>query len=247
MEQQNKPWVFITGGSRGLGRGIVLSLVEDYRVVFTYLNNSEKANEVESLAKTNGGEAIAIQCDGTDYEAVNLIAKDCIEQYGAPYAVINNAGITQDSLMISMDVESWRNVLTTNLDATFYVTQAFLPAMFAEKKGIVLLMSSVTAVKGNAGQVNYAATKSALTGIARTLALETARFKIRVNAIAPGLLETEMAENIPEKDRKKLEKSIPLRRLGKVSEVSSLVNYLLSESAAYITGQTIIIDGGLSA
>lgn len=247
MEPQNKSWVLVTGGTRGIGKGIVLSLLPEYHVIFTYKRNSEQAEQVEAQARLEGGMAIGLKCDGVDQSQVRKMAEKCIEQFGAPYAVINNAGITQDSLLLSMSTLSWQNVIATNLDSTFYMTQAFLPAMLAEKRGVILFMSSVTALKGNPGQVNYAATKSALTGMARSLALEVARFKVRVNAIAPGLIETEMADNVPEKERQQLEKSIPLRRMGKVSEVSGLVRYLLSDSAAYITGQTLVIDGGLSA
>lgn len=247
MDQQNKPWVLVTGGSRGIGKGIVLSLLGDYRVIFTYKNNSGQAEQVEAQARHEGGVAIGLKCDGVDQAQVRQLAESCIQQFGAPYAVINNAGITQDSLLLSMPLQSWQSVISTNLDATFHMTQAFLPAMLGEKRGVILLMSSVTAIKGNPGQVNYAATKSALTGMARSLALEIARFKIRVNAIAPGLIETEMAGNIPDKERQLLEKRIPLRRMGTVAEVSGLVRYLLSDSAAYITGQTLVIDGGLSA
>ncbi|AXE28502.1 3-oxoacyl-ACP reductase [Chromobacterium phragmitis] len=242
-----QPWVLVTGGSRGIGKGLVLELAKDYRVVFTYKSNAEQARAVEEAVLRMGGEAYAVQCDGSDPEAAKRLATQCLERFGAPHAVINNAGVTRDGLMMSMPLASWRDVISANLDAVFHVTQAFLPAMCGEKRGAVLLMSSVTAVKGNMGQANYAATKAAMAGLARTLALETARFKIRVNAIAPGLIDTDMADGIPEKARQQLEKNIPLRRLGTVGEVAGLARYLLSDAAAYITGQTIVMDGGLSS
>jgi len=197
--------------------------------------------------RANGGEVVSFQCDGSDQLQVQQLAEQCLQRFGAPYAIINNAGITRDNLVISMPSDAWKSVLTTNLDAAFYVTQAFLSSMMGERQGVILFMSSVTAFKGNPGQVNYAATKAAMTGMTRSLAVEVARFNLRVNAIAPGLIETEMAEKIPDKERQKLERGIPLRRMGKVVEVYALVRYLLSEDAAYLTGQTIVIDGGLSA
>lgn len=247
MAQTQKPWALVTGGSRGIGRGIVTTLANDHRIVFTYRSRHEEAAAVVEQVRSAGGEAHAWCCDGSDPAQVRSLAEGCLEKFGPPAAVINNAGITRDSLFMSMPAQAWREVLATNLDATFLVTQAFLPAMLGERRGAIVLMSSVTALKGNAGQANYAATKAAMTGMARTLALEVARFKVRVNAVAPGLIETEMAEAIPERQQRELAGGIPLRRMGRVDEVAKLVRYLVSDDAAYITGQTLVIDGGLSA
>lgn len=247
MQHTKKDWVLVTGGSRGIGRGLVGALAKDYHVVFTYLSKKDIAEAFVAQIRDTGGQADAFQCNGRDPEQVKALAENCLQAFGSPYAVINNAGITRDALVVSMTDEAWRDVLSVNLDACFYMSRAFLPAMMGERRGVILLMSSVTAFKGNAGQVNYAATKGAMVGMARSMALEVARFKIRVNAIAPGLIATEMTENIPEKARNELQASIPLRRMGAVSEVVELARYLLSKPAAYITGQTIVIDGGLCA
>lgn len=246
MEPQFKPWVLVTGGSRGIGRGLVEALSNQFRVVFTYKGSSDLAEELVSHIYTSGGDAHAFKCDGTDSQQVKTFAAGCISQFGAPLAIINNAGITRDALLYSMSDEDWKGVISTNLDSAFLMSRAFLPSMMEERVGTVLLMASVTAIKGNAGQVNYAATKAAMVGMAKSMALELARFKIRVNVIAPGLIGTEMAEQIPEKERKELQKGIPLRRMGTVQEIAELARYLISDHAAYITGQTIVIDGGLS-
>lgn len=246
MEPQFKPWVLVTGGSRGIGRGIVEALSNQYRVIFTYKGSNELAEEVVGRIYTAGGDAHAFKCDGTDPQQVRSFAAGCITQFGAPLAVINNAGITRDALLYSMTDDEWKGVLSTNLDSAFLMSRAFLPAMMEERRGAILHMASVTAIKGNAGQVNYAATKAAMIGMAKSMALELARFKIRVNVIAPGLIGTEMAEQIPEKERKELQRGIPLRRMGTVQEIAELARYLISDHAAYITGQTIVIDGGLS-
>jgi len=247
MEKQIKPWVLVTGGSRGIGKCLVQNMSKKYCVVFTYKSQREKAEQIENEVRADGGDVISFQCDGSDQTQVNKIVEQCLNRFGTPYAIINNAGITRDSLITSMQKDDWQNVMATNLDATFYITQAFLPSMLTERNGVVIFMSSVTAFKGNPGQVNYAATKAAMTGITRSLALEVARFNLRVNAIAPGLIETEMSERIPDKERQKMERRIPLRRMGSVFEIYALVNYLLSKEAAYLTGQTIVIDGGLTA
>lgn len=247
MNKQIKPWVLVTGGSRGIGRGIVESLADQYLIVFTYKCNAEKAEDVVADVEAAGGEAHAFQCDGTDSENIKVFTEQCIARFGPPHAIINNSGITRDALLYSMNDNDWHSVLSANLDSAFLISRAFLPAMMGERHGTILLMSSVTAVKGNPGQVNYAATKAAMIGMAKSMALELARFKIRVNVIAPGLVATEMAKAIPEKARKELQESIPLRRMASVQEVAELVRYLISDHAAYITGQAIVIDGGLSA
>lgn len=247
MEPQLKPWVLVTGGSRGIGRGLVEALSSQYRVVFTYKGRADLAEDMSSKICAAGGDVHAFKCDGADTAQVKAFAEASCSLFGAPLAVINNAGITRDVLLYSMTDEDWNGVIHTNLDSAFLMSRAFLPAMMAERRGVILHMASVTAVKGNSGQVNYAATKAAMIGMAKSMSLELARFNIRVNAIAPGLIATEMAEQIPEKERKELQKGIPLRRMGTVQEIAELARYLISDPAAYITGQTIVIDGGLSA
>jgi 3-oxoacyl-[acyl-carrier protein] reductase len=161
--------------------------------------------------------------------------------------VINNAGLTDDALLINMKPKQWDDVIRTNLDGTYNVTSAFLPAMIQQDKGSIVQISSVSGLRGNIGQANYSATKSGLIGFSRSIALEVARFNVRVNVIAPGLIETELAAGMPEADRRRLIKSIPLRRLGKPGDVAALVAFIISDDAGYITGQVFVIDGGLSS
>lgn len=247
-ETQTKPWVLVTGGSRGIGRGIVEALAaRGYEVVFTYLNSDTAAAEVEAAVAAAGGKALGMRCDGTDEEQVQTMVRQLLAARGAPYGLILNAGITRDALILQMSVADWDRVIESNLRGVFLTMHAFLPAMIENRDGVVLQMSSVTGLKGNPGQSNYAATKAAMMGMTRTLALELGRFNIRVNAIAPGFIETEMLSDFPETRLSQIRKAVPLRRLGRIADVSGLVDFLLSPHGSYITGQTLVVDGGLSA
>lgn len=245
---QPKRLAIVTGGSRGIGRAIVTELaLAGYHVAFTYATSGQQADELASELTAAGGSVTAYRCDGRDAAAVQSWAAEVIARHGPPYAVINNAGVTHDSLFVNMSDEQWRHVIGNNIDSAFHVSRAFLQPMMAEGKGVILLLSSVSAFKGNTGQVNYAATKAALIGMSRSLALEVARFNVRVNAIAPGYIATEMVQAMPEAQRKAIARQVPLRRMGEPREVAALARFLLSDDAAYITGQTYVIDGGLSA
>ena len=250
MTQENpkpKQWVLITGGSRGIGRGLVETFARaGFDVVFTYLSSSAAAEEVEQLLASEGAVAQGRRCDCSNEAEVNQLASTFLADRGAPYAIINNAGITKDMALMRMDFAQWRDVIDNNLNSAFFVTRAFLGAMVEDGDGVILQMSSVTAIKGNAGQTNYGATKAALIGLTRSLALEVARFNVRVNVVLPGLIDTDMTSKIPEAQQNSLRKSIPLRRLGTVTEVAELCRYLCSPAAAYVTGQTFVIDGGLT-
>lgn len=178
---------------------------------------------------------------------VNNLAKDLIERLGAPCGIIHNAGIARDMLHIHQRPEDLSEVLNTNLCSVFHWNQALVSEMMSNKHGSIILMSSVTGLKGNVGQTLYGATKAAMMGVTRSLALELGRFNIHVNAIAPRFIATEMTEHMPANKLQDVKKSIPLRRMGTTKEVASLAKYLLSDESAYITGQTLVIDGGLSA
>ncbi|WP_227817712.1 3-oxoacyl-ACP reductase FabG [Nitrogeniibacter aestuarii] len=247
MNDTASRWILVTGGSRGIGRGLVEHFSRDHRVIFTYQHSADRANAVVDALRAQGRDVSAFRCDGGDPVETAAFGQMCVKEYGAPWALIHNAGITRDGLMVSMDNTSWRDVLATNLDACFYLTRAFLESMMAERSGAILMMSSVTGLKGNKGQVNYGASKAAMSGMVRSMAQELSRFGISVNAIAPGLIDTEMAERMTDKARKDMQSAIPMRRLGSVDEVARLARYLVSPEAAYITGQTIVIDGGLTA
>lgn len=247
MQVNPDRWVLVTGGSRGIGRGVVEMLARQYRVVFTFQKASQQAEAVAKILSDQGAMVEAHRCDGVDPEQVGALARDCIDRLGAPWGLVLNAGVTQDGALVSMSNESWHHVVSTNLDASFYCVRAFLESMLGERRGSIVMMSSVTAIHGNPGQVNYAATKAAMLGMTRSLAREIARYGVRINAIAPGLIDTEMVAAMPEERRRVMMKSVPLRRLGGVDEVAALVRYLLSEESEYMTGQTLVLDGGLSA
>lgn len=245
---ESKKWVLVTGGTRGIGRGLVEAFCgAGYDVVFTYQRSHDSAAALERAMADEGASAAGHCCDSADEAAVNALALGLLAERGAPHAVVNNVGITRDAVLMRMSSTQWNDVINANLNAAFYVTRAFVEAMLGKGDGVILQMSSVSGFKGNIGQTNYSATKAALIGMTRSLALELGRFNIRVNAIAPGFIATEMVADIPESKIKAIRASIPLRRLGTVREVAALATYLASADSAYITGQTFVIDGGLTA
>jgi len=247
-EHTKARWVLVTGGSRGIGRGIVESLARaGYDVMFTYQQSQQAAEDLEAAVRETGGMAVGYRCDSGNEVEVRALSERLLAERGAPYAIVNNVGITRDSILMQMTSDQWREVINTNLNSAFFTIHGFITAMIEQGDGVILQMASVTALKGNPGQTNYAATKAALVGMTRSLALEVARFNIRVNALAPGFITTEMVDKIPEKQLKQIKQTIPLRRFGTVEEVASLARYLVSDQGGYITGQTFVIDGGINA
>lgn len=240
-------WVLVTGGTRGIGRGIVEAFANDgYDVVFTYQRSAETAG-LMTTRHDNGATISGYVCNSSDEVAVREFSNTMLVTRGAPYAIVNNVGITRDAALIGMQIDQWKDVINTNLNSAFFMIRCFVQAMVELGDGVILQMSSVSGIKGNIGQTNYSATKAALIGMTRSLALELARFNIRVNAIAPGFIATEMVDQLPESQQASIRKSIPLRRLGSVKEVAALTRFLASADGAYITGQTFVIDGGLTA
>lgn len=242
----NKQWVLITGGSRGIGRALVEELAKEWNVVFTWHQSEQQSNDVIKHCEGTVGWVESYRCDGSMQADVDALAPLLLEKHGPPGAVIHNAGITNDGLHIQQHADNWRRVLDTNLNAVFYWNKHLLPKMMMQGGGAILLMSSVTAIKGNAGQSAYAASKSAMLGLSRSLALEIARFGIRVNCLLPGVIDSEMTQAMPADALKGLRKQIPLRRLGDVAEVARVSAFMIGPDSRYMTGQALVLDGGLT-
>lgn len=247
MKDETSHWILITGGSKGIGKGLTKLLAsEGYDIVFTYLSSVEDAKALEQEMSDDNSVVKGYQCDGRNAAEVESLCARLVAERGAPYALINNMGITADEMIFSLDLENYQNTISTNLDSAIYFSKSLAPSMSELGDGSIIFMSSVTAFKGNIGQLSYAATKAAMLGVSKTLALELARFNVRVNSIAPGFIETEMVNKIPLASLNKMKKAIPLRRLGSVEDVGNLASFLLSNKASYITGQTFVVDGGLT-
>ncbi len=244
---QNDKWIFVTSGERGIGAGIVRRLAaEGYKVIFTYHTQQDQALQFTDEIKLKGGDCHCYYCDVRDQQGVKQLCTDLINDYGAPYGVINNAGIKNDKLLVNTEMRAWQTVIDTNLNGTFHVIHSMISAMIAAGNGCVITLSSVSALRGNIGQTSYAASKAAQLGLTQSLAREVGRFNIRVNNIAPGLIETEMFSSLSPHACKSLIAQTALRKVGGTDDIARMVSFLLGEGGNYITGQTMIIDGGLS-
>ena len=237
----------VTGAGRGIGRAVALKLAGQGAVVVVNYNGSkERAEEVVKTILENGGTASAYQCSVSDFEACEKMIKDVIAQYGRLDILVNNAGITRDGLIMKMKEEDFDAVIETNLKGTFNTIRHTTRWMLKQKGGKIINISSVSGILGNAGQANYAASKAGVIGLTKTMARELASRGITVNAVAPGFVETDMTEVLPEAVKETSCKQIPLGRFGKPEEIANAVAFLASEEADYITGQVISVDGGMS-
>jgi 3-oxoacyl-[acyl-carrier protein] reductase len=238
--------VLITGASRGIGKAIAQHCVnQGAKVAFTYLSSDEKANALAKELTENGGEAVGFKSNAADFDAAQKLVDDVIEKFGTIDVLVNNAGITRDTLLMRMSEEQWDEVINTNLKSAFNLTKAVQRPMLKARKGSIINMSSVVGVSGNAGQANYAASKAGMIGFTKSVAQELGSRNIRCNAIAPGFIETEMTASLDEKVVQEWRNSIPLKRGGATEDVANTVVFLASEMSAYITGQTINVCGGM--
>ncbi|MEK4385093.1 3-oxoacyl-[acyl-carrier-protein] reductase [Solibacillus sp. FSL W7-1464] len=236
----------VTGASRGIGRAIALQLAsEGAKVVVNYSGSEQKAQEVVEEIKANGGEAIAVQANVADSDSVQNLMKSALDTYGSIDILVNNAGITRDNLLMRMKDDEWDDVINTNLKGVFLCTKAVTRQMMKQRAGRIINISSIVGVAGNAGQANYVAAKAGVIGLTKTTAQELASRNILVNAIAPGFITTEMTEGLPEDLKEGMLKQIPLAKLGQPEDIAKAVVFFASDSANYITGQTLQIDGGM--
>lgn len=241
--------VLVTGGSRGIGRAVVLALArQGAQVAFTYQSNQEAADEVIALTGRTDGSVLALQADVRDFARTRQILEEVQQRLGDLYGLVLNAGITRDGILAMMSEEQWDSVISTNLKGIFNYARASVYGMIRQRAGRIVCVSSVSGGRvGVAGQTNYGATKAAQIGFVKALAKETASYGIGVNAVAPGFIETEIWQSIPEGKRAQLVKGIPQGRLGQPEEVAAAICFLLSDQASYITGEVLAIDGGMSA
>lgn len=236
--------VLITGSSRGIGKACAIYLAKNgFDIVLHCNKNISKAEEVLAEIKEIGVNGRILQFDIKDRNACREAISSDITTHGCYYGTVLNAGIAKDNVFPIMEDEEWDDVINTNLGGFYNILKPIVMAMIEERiKGRIVAMSSISGLRGNRGQVNYSASKAGIIGAVKALSLELAKRKITVNAIAPGIIDTDMIQDIPQDEVKKL---VPMKRFGKPEEVASLVNYLMSEDAGYITGQVISVNGGL--
>jgi 3-oxoacyl-[acyl-carrier protein] reductase len=237
----------VTGGSRGIGKGIVLALAQaGAKVVFVYRGSAEAASTLVAELTAQGHPVSAVQADVADPAAGPRIVEEVVASHGRIDILVNNAGIIRDGLFIGMEYDDWKAVLTTNLDSVYHFSRAAARVMIRQRYGRIINISSVAADYVNKGQCNYAASKGAINAFTRALAVELASRNVTVNAIAPGFIETDMSEAVRNKAGDLISKLIPMRRVGKPEDIAGVCVFLASAAAAYLTGQVITVDGGLS-
>ncbi|MGY8931985.1 MAG: 3-oxoacyl-[acyl-carrier-protein] reductase [Flavobacteriales bacterium] len=238
--------VIITGASRGIGKCIAEVFAQNgANIAFTCRNTNDNTSQLEDTLSNYGIKAKAYSSDASDFHASHDLVNNVIEDFGGIDILVNNAGITKDNLLMRMSEEDFNDVMNINMNSVFNLTKAVLKPMLKQRSGSIINMSSVVGVKGNAGQTNYAASKSAIIGFTKSVALELGSRNIRCNAIAPGFIETEMTQSLSNDQVNEWAESIPLKRTGNVKDIANTSLFLASDMSSYITGQVINVCGGM--
>ncbi len=235
----------VTGGSRGIGQAICLDLARHGAQVFAAARNVDRIHSWVSEAGETDGKITPIALDVTDPQSIERLVEECAAATGKIDVLINNAGITRDGLLMSMEDEQFDEVIDTNLRGAFRLCRSAIRHMIRARRGRIINITSITGIAGNAGQANYAAAKAGLIGITKSLAKEVGKRGVTVNAVAPGFIETDMTDVLPDKLKTEVQKHIPLQRMGRPEEIASVCTFLAGPGASYITGQTFVVDGGL--
>ena len=237
----------VTGGSRGLGRAVCLELAAGgANVVLCYAGNENAANETAAACEALGAKVLAVRCDVADSAQVKALMGEALKVFGRIDILVNNAGITRDGLLMMMKETDFDDVINTNLKGAFLCMKAVARTMMKQRYGRIVNLSSVVGLRGNAGQVNYAASKAGVIGMTKSLAKELASRGVTVNAVAPGFIETDMTAAMPEAAKTATLAAIPMGRMGAAEDVAKAVAFLASEEAGYITGQVVAVDGGMA-
>ena len=235
--------ILVTGANRGIGLNIIQRLNNDGYTVIGTSRTDDGANIISQEINSNGGKGLKM--DVTNQDSINSAIKNIQDEYGALYGLVNNAGITNDNLLMRMTEEQWLSVIETNLTSIYRVTKSIVKDMMKAREGRIVNIGSIVVMMGNAGQSNYSASKSGLLGFTKSLARELSSRNINVNSISPGFIDTDMTKALSDEQIDNLSKNIPLGRIAESSEVSSVVSFLLSEDSSYITGENINVNGGL--
>ena len=236
----------VTGASRGIGKAIALALAkEGFNVVVNYNGNKEKAEQVKKECEDFGVNAITVKANVADFSESENLIKEAVSTFGSIDVLVKNSGITKDTLLLRMKEEDFDSVIDVNLKGTFNTIKHAARQMMKQRSGSIINMSSVVGISGNAGQINYAASKAGVIGLTKSVARELASRGIRANAVAPGFIETDMTDELNDKAKEEILKTIPLNDTGKSEDVANLVVFLASEKSRYITGQVIHVDGGM--
>lgn len=243
---EEKKTVLITGGTRGIGKETAkIYAKKGYNLVLNYVSDKTNVEEIRKQMSELGAEVLMVKADVSKADEVDKMIEQAIEKFKKIDVLVNNAGITNDGLLLRMSEEDFDKVVEINLKGTYLVTKAVIKYMMKQKQGSIINLTSVVGVTGNAGQCNYAASKAGVIGFTKSVAKEVASRKIRVNAVAPGFIKTDMTEVLQDDIKEKINEQIPLKRMGEASEVAKLIYFLGSEDSSYITGQVINVDGGM--